>query len=122
MWVYFQLSGELHHNGNFITRGWAGKLNGYKNPLAQDQHNIGPLPCGFYTIGKGYEHRELGLVTMNLTPDPENEMFGRSDFRIHGSSEKEPLLSSEGCIILMRLIREAVDYDTDKQLQVISGL
>ncbi len=122
MWVYTQKTGLFEHDKNFITRGWAGQRNGYNNPLAQDQHGIGPLPCGFYTIGPAYHHPELGPLTMNLTPDPDNEMFGRADFRIHGSAEKEPLLSSEGCVILMRLIREAVDSDPDKRLQVVSGL
>jgi hypothetical protein len=57
---------------------------------------------------------------MNLTPDPANEMFGRSVFRIHGGAHEHPELSSEGCIILMRPIRIRIDMDSDKDLEVIA--
>ena len=39
---------------------------------------------------------------MPLIPSPTNEMFGRSEFLIHGDSLEHPGAASEGCIILPR--------------------
>lgn len=121
MWTFVQRTGELFHDGEFVNRGWAGRLGGYKNPALQNVHDVGPLPCGLYTIGEAHHHPELGPVTMNLEPAPGNEMFGRSDFRIHGASVVAPLLSSKGCIVMMRTVREAIAASPDKELQVIAG-
>jgi hypothetical protein len=56
---------------------------------------------------------------MDLDPDPANEMFGRSAFRIHGAALENPELSSDGCIIQQRSVREAVWNSGDHQLEVI---
>lgn len=122
MWLYKQNTGELFHDGQFIARGWAGQKQGYNNPAMQDVADIGPLPCGYYEIGPAYDHPKLGEVTMDLKPSPNNAMFGRADFRIHGAAYVNPSLSSEGCIIQMRIIRERIDASPDRLLQVISGL
>lgn len=82
--------------GNLVGFGEAGQGAGRNNPDMQNVHNIGPLPCGFYKILEPYHHPKLGVLTFNLEPFPENEMFGRADFRIHGYAAVEP--SSEGCI------------------------
>jgi hypothetical protein len=116
---YHQSSGILLHDGQSFAKGWAGQKAGENNPDMQDVHDIGPLPRGLYIIGLAHTHPHLGPVVMNLTPDGYNEMFGRADFRIHGSAAIHPELSSRGCIILRRPFREAIAAGTDKLLEVV---
>ena len=125
MYSFSISNGLFRHNGILFGTGWAGQGIGRNNPDAQKMPDIGPLPIGKYTIGKAYDHtlengytHNLGPVVMDLTPDPANEMFGRKDFRIHGASLLDPARSSEGCIILPRPVREAIDTGIDKDLEV----
>lgn len=119
MWTYQQANGILSHDGIYEGMGWAGRGAGRNNPAMQNVPNVGPLPKGLYKIGPAYHHPKLGPVTMNLTPAPTNEMFGRADFRIHGASEDDPENSSEGCIIQIRMVRELIDASPDKDLEVV---
>jgi hypothetical protein len=57
---------------------------------------------------------------MDLFPDPRNEMFGRSLFRIHGAAKVRPELSSEGCIVMPYAVRCFIDSGSDKDLEVIA--
>jgi hypothetical protein len=59
-------------------------------------------------------------VVMRLTPDPTNEMFGRSAFLIHGDSIKAPGTASEGCIIQSNPVRTLVSKSSNRRLQVIA--
>ena len=123
----FQIStGKLSHNGALLGTGWAGHDAGRNNVDMQNVPDIGPLPCGKYKIGKAYHHPKLGPFTMDLTPDPANEMYGRSLFRMHGAAADNPatpinefLESSHGCIIQMRPVREKVDEGSDRDLEVV---
>ena len=119
MFTFSQKSGVLRRNGDYVYAGWAGQGAGKNNPIMQGVHNIGPLPRGRYLIGDAYTHPHLGPVVMNLTPDQANEMFGRSDFRIHGASFVRPELSSHGCIIMPRDVRIQINLGPDKILEVI---
>lgn len=119
MYTFSQSSGIHRHNGILFGSGWAGQGKGRNNPDMQNVHGIGPLPRGKYKIGKAYHHPHLGPLTMDLTPDPSNEMFDRSDFRIHGAAFVHPELSSEGCIILPHPVRQGIDTGIDKDLEVI---
>lgn len=120
MYTFSQSSGILRHNNVLFGSGWAGQGIGRNNPDAQQIHNIGPLPRGKYKIGKAYHHPKLGPVVMDITPDPINEMLGRSLFRIHGAASQNPELSSEGCIIMPREVRQGIDTGIDKDLEVIA--
>lgn len=119
MYTFSQSSGDLRQDGRFLFTGWSGHDEGRNNPAMQADANLGPLPRGKYKISKAYTHPKLGQVVMNLTPDPANEMFGRSAFRIHGASKLDPAESSHGCIILPRVTRIRIDMDSDKDLEVI---
>ena len=121
MWHYLQDLGKLYHEDPDadVGFGWAGQGAGKNNPAMQDVKGKGPLPVGTYTIGNAYTHPHLGPVTMDLIPDPANEMFGRDDFRIHGMAFNNPELSSEGCIVQQRTIREMIDASPDRRLQVL---
>lgn len=115
---YSQSDGVLEDSKDVLGVGFAGNdsrpgvnpdhIHGYNNPDAQQVHNIGPLPRGFYTIGDPITHPHLGPLAFPLMPDASNEMFGRSDFWIHGASPKDPLNSSEGCIVMAHSIRLAL--------------
>ncbi len=121
MWTYVQKTGQLLAEGGILVgTGYAGTGEGRDNHAMQAVHDVGPLPCGEYTIGAGYTHPKLGPVTMNLTPDPSNEMFGRDVFRIHGDNPEHD--ASEGCIVQGPSVRQRVNTSTDKRLRVVADL
>lgn len=123
MWTYEQRTGFLLAPGGMrlYPPGYAGREAGKNNPTMQNVQDIGPLPQGLYTIGNPYENPKTGPYTMNLVPDPENEMFGRADFRIHGDSIDEPGTASDGCIVQSHDNRVRVGESPDRRLQVVSG-
>ena len=118
--IYKQLTGELlDSNNNVLGKGYAGKDKGKNNPDMQQVKGIGPLPRGKYTIGKPYDSPHTGVFTIPLTPDIDNEMFGRDEFKIHGDNLNDPGNASEGCIIQTRKVRDIVASSIDKILTVI---
>lgn len=124
MYTFSQSLGRLtDQDENYVGSGWSGQGLGVDNPDMQSVHNVGPLPRGKYKIGPAYHHPRLGRVTMDLIPNPANEMFGRSVFRIHGAASGDTFISpgqsSEGCIVLPRPVREKIDASPDKDLQVV---
>lgn len=107
-WIWSQ-TGRMYRDGELFAIGYAGRYGGKNNPAMQNVHEIGPLPVGIYRIGDAYNHPHLGPLTMNLTPDAANEMFGRSDFRIHGDYIGDlGQLASKGCIVLNHGYRAAI--------------
>lgn len=120
MWTYKQKTGELiDSTGHVVARGYAGRGEGKNNPAMQSVSNTGPLCRGKYTIGRPYDSAKVGPYALPLTPDPENKMFGRSAFRIHGDSKSDPGNASHGCMIFPRDIRERVWDSDDHRLEVI---
>jgi hypothetical protein len=65
----------------------------------QDQQDVGPLPQGRYMTALVADSPRTGLATIILDPDPANQMFGRSGFRIHGDNAAANHTASDGCII-----------------------
>lgn len=126
-WTFKQSTGQLFDPaGVQIGVGFSGYGENRNKPEMQNVPHIGCIPRGKYTIEKSYTHAKLGPVVMNLTPDPENEMFGRSLFRIHGASKDSPLtpineslLSSHGCICLDRKTRALIGRSEDRILEVV---
>ena len=118
MWTFKQSNGIFSGNGKTFI-GWAGHGQGKNSPDAQEEKGIGPLPRGKYTMDRIEDSPHTGPFTIVLSPDTSNEMFGRSDFRIHGSAIEHPELSSDGCIILLRLYRELVWNSGDHNLEVV---
>ena len=118
MWVYEQASGRLLAEGGILVgEGYSGSGDGKNNPDMEAVQDIGPCPQGFFTIGPAHDHPVLGPLTMDLTPDPENEMFGRDAFRIHGDNADHT--ASEGCIIQDHGVRLRVSQSLDRRLQVV---
>ena len=125
MWTFEQKTGRLLHNGQLIATGYAGgncgkNPEGINNPDMQSVHNIGPLPQGKYTFGVPVSQSHLGPYAIPLSPDPNNQMFGRSGFFCHGDTAI-PRQASEGCIIMPRAIRNVIGASPDKDLEVVSG-
>ena len=118
MWTYSQSTGELKHDGISIGFGYAGKGAGKNNPEMQHVRHVGPLCRGFYTMEEPYNSTLRGPMCIPLRPDPENEMFGRSAFLVHGDSIKKPGTASEGCMIQARKIRQMLVASPDKRLEV----
>lgn len=123
MWIYQQSTGKiLDPDGAVIGYGYSGKGIHKNNPEAQSQHDEGPIPEGYYTIGDPHNTVTHGPFVLPLNPDPQNKMFGRSGFLIHGDSVTHPGTASLGCIIAARYIREDIAKSPVKLLGVVSGV
>lgn len=115
-WTYSQSSGILARDGVPVARGHAGGAGCRNDPAAQHRPFAGPLPRGLYTIAPATaDGGRLGHNVMELIPDPNNDMYGRDDFFIHGD-----VAESQGCIILDDAARNALAASPDRQLQVIA--
>jgi hypothetical protein len=121
IWIYSQIDGKVYHDGTFLGTGYAGKGPGKNNPAMEDTRDVGPLPRGFYEIGDPVHDPVTGEYTLPLTPDPGNQMFGRSEFKWHGDNPAHIGQSSDGCIVSMLTLRITVHESADRRLQVISG-
>lgn len=83
----------------------------------QNVPNVGPTPQGTYTIGPGHYSPHTGPNTMNLTPAPGTDTFGRDLFRIHGNNAKND--ASHGCAIAPPNVRTQINNSVDRILQVV---
>jgi Protein of unknown function (DUF2778) len=120
--IYRQSTGQLFAGdvtAEPLGVGYSGSPAGKNDPALQNVKDVGPIPQGWYTIGIPYDDPESGPVTMRLTPDPENEMFGRDGFKLHGDTTP-PGFASLGCPVLPREVRELIAASPDKRLQVIA--
>lgn len=96
---------DFERNGSHIL--------GRNQPACEGVSNIGPLPRGGYTIGLPESHPVLGPLAMPLQPDPDNKMYGRGDFWIHGDNAEHN--ASHGCIVLAgHHIREEIAAEVEK--------
>lgn len=96
--IYHQVTGEIYFGTQLLGKGHAGNGVGLNNPDKQTIHNIGPLPRGFYKVQPEMSNSQLGIVSMRLDPQPDDNgkmdwLFGRSGFYIHAP------VFSEGCIV-----------------------
>ena len=120
MYTYHQSTGVIAHNGNLLLTGYAGHGAGVNNPAMQDQHDVGPLPQGRYMMTALIDSPHTGLGTIILEPDPANQMFGRSGFRIHGDNAAANHTASDGCIIAGHAAdRIAIWNSGDHDLEVL---
>ena len=125
MFIYESSSGKLiDPDSLLLAYGYSGHAEGLNNPLFQDIIDVGPIPEGWYTIGRAQDSPKHGPKALPLVPDPENEMFGRMDFWMHGDEKLHPgqHLASLGCIIEAEWVRDQVDLSPDKRLQVVGTI
>jgi hypothetical protein len=124
VWTYRQKSGELlDATGTVRFVGYAGaEPNGKNNPALQNVPDIGPLPCGIYSIDPPVQGTELGPWALPLQPNPDTIMYGRAGFYIHDDSLVHPGAASCGCIVTIgEESREAIWQSGDHSLLVVSG-
>jgi hypothetical protein len=112
----------MTHDWEHEGWGYSGAGEGKNAPAMQSVHNVGPIPVGLYDIGDPVNTPRHGPFVLPLTPHAENEMFGRSEFLIHGDSIEHPGTASEGCIILNRIVRNTIHDSGDNLLRVVSGV
>lgn len=120
MWIYEQDKGVLRRLGQVFTDCYSGAGDGKNDPAMQGVHNRGPIPQGIYMICPPENTETHGPYVLPLIPDPQNLMFGRAGFLIHGDSVQHPGQASEGCIIASRVARESVWASGDRTLNVIA--
>lgn len=119
-WLYAQSTGDLSHDGEAAGAGYSGHGEGLNNPAKQDVPDVGPIPQGTYTIGPPRDPPDhLGPVALPLT-HVSGDIFGRSGFFIHGDNAAGNHSASDGCIILVREIRQEIVDSGDATLQVIA--
>lgn len=118
-WIYEQSTGRLKTPMEMtITSGYSGAPGAVNNPGMQSIKDVGCIPRGWYTFGEPMDTVDHGPEAIPLTPDPDNEMFGRSGFYMHGDNMHVNETASEGCVIMPRFARDAVVRSEDKRLLV----
>ena len=120
--MYVQKTGELTEDWEHRAWGYAGRGEGKNNPDMQSVKGIGPIPVGLYHPEAPVNHPVVGLYAIRLVPHPDNEMFGRSSFLMHGDSRQHPGEASHGCIVVDPATRRAYWESGDKLLRVVSGV
>jgi hypothetical protein len=141
MWTFHQSNGLIEDFKGFrYGCSYAGRGEGKNNPVLQDvragcrwdkekqlwlpvegltSDDWGPLPCGIYAMQAPVDSPTHGPYVLWLTPDPANEMFGRSGFGCHGDALEHPGFASEGCICSPRTIRQVMWKSDDHRVQVV---
>lgn len=124
-WRYTQKTGLLEYTDDgqewiTIGTGYSGHGAGLNNPAMQAVHDVGPIPCGGWTIGDAENHPHLGPVAMPLTPKEGTETFGRSGFFDHGDNGKHDHSASCGCIVMNHDIRIQQSESGDRDLLVVA--
>ena len=113
-------TGVLSLDDKLLGVGYSGQPECRNDPEKCSIHNAGPIPPGLYRIEEPRDSKTHGPFVLPLTPDPRNEMYGRSAFLIHGDSIAHPGTASEGCIIMPRSVREAVRASSELDLKVVA--
>lgn len=105
--------------GGLIARGiWSGHGDARNDVGRESEKGVGPIPAGVYNIGNMLDGGHLGPHVMALTAIEGNQ-YGRSGFYIHGDHANDTDNSaSDGCIIAPRLIRDEINKQKDRRLQV----
>lgn len=123
MWVWNQLTGRMYDDSEkLVGVGYSGYGQGKNNPSLQAAADLGPIPCGRYTIDHPRDTDTHGPYVLPLNPHVDNVMFGRAGFLIHGDAKAHIGSASEGCIILSRDVRKLIWESGDHELIVVSGL
>ena len=121
--VYSQTSGRISVVGpdaNIpIGRGYSGQPPYVNQPGAQALVARGPIPRGIYRLVGPCDTIRLGPVVYYLDPSPDNNMYGRSGFFIHGDNAFGNQTASHGCIILHRKVREKIADVSKLMLEVV---
>ena len=96
---YVQKTGRLYANGKLIGLCYSGCGEGFNNHALESTHDVGPIPCGEYTV-TSINEPHLGPIVFELLPIG-FEAYGRSGFRIHWDNEAQNFTASTGCIVVV---------------------
>lgn len=113
--VYVISVGKFYHRGKIIAEGYSGHGKGLNNPALVNLIAVGPIPPGLYNIDAPENHPHLGPFAMALLPDSKNNMYGRSEFYLHGDNNYRNHSASLGCIVSSRHDREIIDNLLDNE-------
>ncbi|WP_087022278.1 tlde1 domain-containing protein [Thaumasiovibrio subtropicus] len=116
-WTYYQSTGNLYLDDEFVAQGYSGKGDHKNKPDSEHIVGQGPIPRGKYSIGSPRRSQRTGPYVLPLTPIG-HSAHGRSAFQIHGDSISDPGTASSGCIILTRNIRTKIWDSGDHELEV----
>lgn len=121
MYTFERKAGRILHGDVFVCRAQSGQGPGLNNPALEHVSKVGPLPRGKYHISHDVEtSAKHGPYILRLTPFPENEMYGRSGFLLHGLKKEHPELSSEGCICASPVkYRQQIHESGDDIMEVV---
>lgn len=125
VWGWDQSTGELlYPNGVMIAHGYSGgdcgrRPDGVNNPELEQVADVGPIPVGEYAVGAFFDDLGgKGPMVCRLTPVNGTETYGRSGFMIHGDNAAMNQSASEGCVILPKVVREAIAASGEALLRV----
>lgn len=130
MWtftIFKDKTTELRKDGILVSsNSYSGSFeeDGYNNPDKQNEHNIGPIPEGLWSIeGPPYDHPEKGKYVLKLYPDATTNTYGRSGFLCHGKPlpPRDIRTGSDGCICADHDVRVKLYQSGDKNLMVVYG-
>lgn len=103
-WKFSQTTGLIFcETLEVLTHGYSGSGAGKNNHNMQEVVGVGPIPCGWYTVGGRQE--TPSPISYRLIPDAGTKTFNRSGFMVHGDSIAEPGSASHGCIVADRVTR-----------------
>jgi hypothetical protein len=84
-WQYNQTSTVISKDGIQVDRGYSGFGEGLNNHNLQAVRNLGPIPCGDWTIeGPPFDSVEHGKYCLKLIPCKGTITFDRDGFLMHG--------------------------------------
>lgn len=100
-----------------IGAGYSGHGEGLNNPSKESVPDVGPIPCGIWSLSFPFEDPHKGPVCFRLTPL--TYRGPRTGFLIHGDNPKGDHSASEGCIILDHVTREKIAASKPKEEYLI---
>ena len=104
-WGIFTVPGEAPGAEKLVGYGYSGAVMALNDIHKSNIEMVGPLPAGTYVIENVYDDSRRGNHTCVLRPHPDNKMYGRSGFLIHGDTLSESHNASDGCIITTFAVR-----------------
>lgn len=118
MMIYQQDTGLMFLDGAILGEGYSGQPPYVNSHADEDRLDLGPIPCGLWSVGPAYEDGELGPLVMNLDAMPGTPTYDRIEFRIHGDSITNPGYASKGCIVMPESTRLAIIQSKETLLSV----
>lgn len=120
---YSQSSGNFYAGAHgcgraLMYRGYSGHGEYINDPDAEAKVARGPIPRGVWKMARAFRHKNLGPLAIPLSPVG-HTAYGRSEFFIHGDNNLRNRSASQGCIILPRFVREAIDARFGAALEVV---